>query len=413
MDSMDTMLIMDLMPFYQRGYQYLQKKLDWDQDISVSVFETTIRCLGGLLSAYDMTFDPFLLKAAKELGDKLLPAFSTPTGIPYTSVNLRSGFGSNPSWNQHSTVLADLGTLQIEFTKLSNITGDMIYAEKAMHVYEYLKQRQPDSKLYPVWIDSQTGIWTNDLVSVGAYGDSFYEYLLKLWLLSDDFENVGDWYIETAEAIIQKLVVKVEPDMYFIGEKGFGTTVHPDMDHLACFAGGMFALGSKFIKDPEIAKKHLEVGKGIGKFCHEMYSINPTGLACEKVSYANGRIIIPPRGSSSRAFQLRPESVETWFILYRITKDPMYRDWGWDFLVSLNTYCKKEYGYTGLRDSASVASLPDDRQHSWFLAETLKYLYLLFSPDDTIPIDEFFFNTEAHPIRKYNLPHLNQKYKEF
>lgn len=71
-----------------------------------------------------------------------------------------------------------------------------------------------------------------DLVSVGAYGDSFYEYLLKLWLLSDDFENVGDWYTETAEAIIEKLLIKVEPDMYFVGEKGFGTTVHPDMDHL-------------------------------------------------------------------------------------------------------------------------------------------------------------------------------------
>jgi len=130
--------------------------------------------------------------------------------------------------------------------------------------------------------------------------------------------------------------------------------------------------------------------------------------------------------SGSQHFAQRPEAVEAWFYLWRLTKDPIYRDWGWEFFTSffmlidsihgdvffnpchssaMENHTKRQYGYTGLRNPNKPKNGDDDVQQSYFLAETLKYLFLLFTPDDVIPLDEFVFNTEAHP-----LVHINEMY---
>jgi len=99
----------------------------------------------------------------------------------------------------------------------------------------------------------------------------------------------------------------------------------------------------------------------------------------------------------------RPETVETLFYLWRITKDPIYREWGWEIFQAFEKHCKVESGgYAGLHNVASPNPPKDDTQQTFFLAETLKYLYLLFCPDNVIPLDEYVFNTEAHPFRIFD-----------
>jgi len=101
---------------------------------------------------------------------------------------------------------------------------------------------------------------------------------------------------------------------------------------------------------------------------------------------------------------MRPEAVETWFILYRITGDKIYQEWGWEFFESIEKWTRVKYGYCGLKDASSNEPIKDDVQQSYFLAETLKYLFLLFSPKDLLPLDKFVFNTEAHPFPLFENP---------
>ena len=104
-------------------------------------------------------------------------------------------------------------------------------------------------------------------------------------------------------------------------------------------------------------------------------------------------------------YLLRPEAIETWMYLYRVTKQEKYREWGWNVFKSIRRWCKvADGGYSGLKSVLEVPPKFDDLQQSFWFAETLKYLYLLFSDDDTVNLDAWVFNTEGHPfkIRKRN-----------
>jgi len=145
----------------------------------------------------------------------------------------------------------------------------------------------------------------------------------------------------------------------------------------------------------------MEVAEGIGKFCWQMYNRTKIGLAGEHVlvNYVPGQKTTWSVGSgAARSWLMRPEAVETWFILWRLTKKQQYRDWGWQAFEAINKYAKVESGYTGILDVEVSPPQLDDVQQSYFLAETLKYLFLLFCPDDVLPLDKFIFNTEAHPL---------------
>lgn len=95
---------------------------------------------------------------------------------------------------------------------------------------------------------------------------------------------------------------------------------------------------------------------------------------------------------------LRPETIESYFYLWRLTHDPKYRDWAWEAALAIEKHCKVENGYSGIKNVYDINGPKDDVQQSFFLAETLKYLYLIFSNDDLLPFDQWVFNTEAHPL---------------
>lgn len=147
-DSLDTLWLMDMKDEFYEARDWIRDNLQHDYDRSVSVFENTIRSLGGLLSAYDWSGDKMFLEKAVDIGDRLFKAFDSPTGIPFSFVNLKTGKGENANWNRIGTSIAQAGTLQVEFRFLSKVTGNKTYAEKAEAVFEQLHALKRDDGLY-------------------------------------------------------------------------------------------------------------------------------------------------------------------------------------------------------------------------------------------------------------------------
>lgn len=182
------------------------------------------------------------------------------------------------------------------------------------------------------------------------------------------------------------------------------------MQHLTCFASGMLALGSTsgILQDAVLEEKHLQNAKDLCDSCYKMYTSTITGLSPDEASFL-GSSILPTQSS----YLLRPEVIESIFYLWRITQDPKYREWGWNIFQSLEKNTRMMNGYGGIKDVQSNDIEHLDRQDSFFLAETLKYMWLLFQDPSNLPLagidDEhgtkkgifYVFNTEAHPMKVF------------
>ncbi|KAG5683523.1 hypothetical protein PVAND_012797 [Polypedilum vanderplanki] len=398
-DSMDTLYIMGMKDEFDEGREWIAKKFTLDNvSADISVFETNIRFVGGFLAAYALTGDPIFKEKAQYVADKLLPAFQTPTGIPYALINFRTGSSKNYGWaSGGSSILSEFGTLHLEFVYLSDITGNPVYRERVMNIRSILKDLEKPRGLYPNYLNPKTGKWGQQHMSLGALGDSFFEYLLKAWLQSGQTdEEARDMYDEAMVAIIEHMVRKSSPSgLTYVSDMKFDRLEHK-MDHLACFAGGLFGLGSRTLQNQH-ADKYMEVAEGITNTCHESYIRTYTHLGPESFRFSDA-VEAKALKSQEKYYILRPETFESYFIMWRLTHDQKYRDWGWDAIQALEKHCRSDGGYSGIKNVYLDPPQQDDVQQSFFLAESLKYLYLLFSDDSLLPLDEWVFNTEAHPL---------------
>eukprot|EP01129_Flabellula_baltica_P017219 TRINITY_DN947_c0_g1_i2.p1 TRINITY_DN947_c0_g1~~TRINITY_DN947_c0_g1_i2.p1 ORF type:complete len:485 (+),score=85.87 TRINITY_DN947_c0_g1_i2:35-1489(+) len=283
-DSIDTILIMNLEEDYQKARNFIQN-LNFRVDYDCSTFETTIRFLGGLEAAHSLTGDEMFLRKAVELADRLLPAFNSPTGIPYSTVNLKTGKAHSPSWSAGSSFLAEFGTLQLEFKYLSHWSNEPIYKQKVQTINDLIFAADVSKwgGLYPIKFHPVSGSFQQSEIKFGARGDSFYEYLLKQYLQTkktDDY--MKGIYDRAISAVIEKLILKTKTKgLTYIAEMNGDRHVHK-MDHLACFAAGMFAL------DGDAA--HLILAEEIMETCYEFYSQNPSGLAPEIAGFEPSRV---------------------------------------------------------------------------------------------------------------------------
>src|SRR5688500_2133920 len=187
-DSLDTMIIMGLKNEADATKQYILDNLSFDKDVEVQNFEITIRILGGLLTSYQLTGDKRFLNLAEDLGNRLLPVFNSPTGMPYRYVNLKTGKIRNPVSNP-----AETGTLLIEFGTLSKLTGNPVYYDKAKRALVETYNRRSKIGLVGEWINVETGQWTNPDSHISGAIDSYYEYLLKCHLLFGDQDCKRMW----------------------------------------------------------------------------------------------------------------------------------------------------------------------------------------------------------------------------
>lgn len=384
-DALDTLLIAGMDKEAEECMAWIKEQLNFDQPTKVSVFETTIRILGGLLSAYERTGRKFLLNKAVDLGQRLLKAFDTPSGIPDNYVNLHSGAHEGAQWNGGLAILSELGSLQLEFRKLSALTGVVAFDEKATGAINKIRKHcttgfcprnfRGDAPM----IGSSAGL--------GSFGDSFYEYLLKVWILSDKKDATYKDMWDRAAAHILETTTTVGALVVPNGAETGNT-----MEHLACFSGGLFALSYLHTKQA----RHLELAKQIAETCHAMYEATATKLAPDVVQVHAGSapfVVMDPK------YILRPETVETYFYLWKVTHDAKYRDWGHEVLMACNKHLKLDDGYVGSADVNRVPTPHNDNMETFWFAETLKYLYLLFSEDEAIDLNEWVFNTEAHPVK--------------
>uniref|UniRef100_A0AAX7VG61 alpha-1,2-Mannosidase n=1 Tax=Astatotilapia calliptera TaxID=8154 RepID=A0AAX7VG61_ASTCA len=404
-DAVDTLYIMGLHEEFKDGQEWIEQNLDFSVNAEVSVFEVNIRFIGGLLAAYYLSGQEVFKLKAVQLAEKLLPAFNTPTGIPWAMVNLKSGVGRNWGWaSAGSSILAEFGTLHMEFVHLTYLTGNPAYYQKVMHIRKLLAKMDRPNGLYPNYLNPRTGRWGQHHTSVGGLGDSFYEYLLKAWLMSDKTDTEArKTYDDAIEAIERHLVRKSNGGLTFIGEWKNGH-LERKMGHLACFAGGMFALGADGSPDDK-AGHYLQLGAEIAHTCHESYDRTVLKLGPEAFKFDSGLEAVAVR-QNEKYYILRPEVIETYWYMWRFTHDPKYRQWGWEAVQAIDKYCRVSGGFSGVKDVYSSNPTYDDVQQSFFLAETLKYLYLLFSSDDLLPLENWVFNTEAHPLPVLHLGNI-------
>ena len=415
-DSLDTLWLMGMKDEFYKARDWVRD--NWNPKAvhqSVSVFETTIRDLGGLLAAYDWSGDKVFLDKAEDLGTRLLHCFDgSSTGLPFGMVDLKTGSKANLGWTGGSALVAEAGTLQVEFRYLAHATGKPEYAEKVEKAFKILKDIAPEDGLYPYAIDNNAADgkarFTNDKVTFGAMGDSFYEYMLKVWVQGGRMEPMYREMYDLAIDSMHKQLLKFSTPsgLAYIADRNGGVIDHK-MDHLVCFMGGALALGAYL--DPlglesERAQRDLKTGKALTYTCYQMYARMNTGISPEFIQFYEGKDFQIGRGAPH--YLLRPEAVESLFILSQLTGDPIYREWGWEMFQSIEKYCRTDIAYGALSNVQDTNGRPRDSMESFFLAETLKYFYLLFDPDTEVDIlHKHVFNTEAHPLRIF--PEFDKK----
>lgn len=382
-DSLDTMILMGLTQEARETREYIVANLSFDKDISVQNFEITIRLMGGLLSAYQMTNDARLLKLAEDLGNRLLPVFESPTGMPYRYVNLKSGAVRNPVSNP-----AETGTLLIEFGALSKLTGKPIYFDKAKRALVETFKRRSSIGLVGEWINVETGEWTNTDSHISGAIDSYYEYLLKSAILFSDAECRKMWdesivaihkYLAEETAPLPRVSRPVPKKLWFgHADMNTGKRTATKYGSLDAFFPAVLALSGDL--------KNAERLQESSFFMWHQHGIEP-----EEFDYKDEVVTSP-------AYHLRPEIIESTYYLYHYTKNPKYLDMGIRMWEDFVKYCRTDAGYAALKNV--ITKEKQDTMQSFLFAETFKYFYLLFSPPSTLDFEKVVFNTEAHPIRK-------------
>ncbi|XP_051278267.1 mannosidase, alpha, class 1B, member 1b [Dicentrarchus labrax] len=400
-DALDTMWILGLKEEFEEAKAWVATELTFNKNVDVNLFESTIRILGGLLSTHHLTGDTMFLDKAKDIGSRLMSAFNTPSKIPYSDVNIGKGTAHPPRWTSDSTV-AEVTSIQLEFRELARLTQEPHYQDA---VAEVMKQvHKLDGKLdglVPMFINTNNGQFTHQgIYTLGARADSYYEYLLKQWIQGGKKENqLLEDYLQAIEGVKKNLLQKSSPNgLTFVGELSHGQ-FSPKMDHLVCFLPGTLALGAH----NGLPADHMDLAKQLMETCYQMYVQMETGLSPEIVHFNmhQGSTRDIDVKLADRHNLLRPETVESLFYLYRFTKDRKYQDWGYEIFQNFNKYTKvSSGGYTSINNVRDPDyPSPRDKMESFFLGETLKYLYLLFSDDpNLISLDQYVFNTEAHPL---------------
>ncbi|XP_046676855.1 ER degradation-enhancing alpha-mannosidase-like protein 3 [Homalodisca vitripennis] len=384
-DSLDTLAVLGDLAEFEHAAKLITQDVSFDSDVVVSVFETNIRVLGGLLSGHILAeyfqeragvlrwYRGQLLHLAKDIGYRLLPAFNTTTGIPHARVNLRYGLKSQKlEWSQE-TCTACAGTMVLEMAALSRLTGEHIFEEKAHRAMDELwKLRHRSSDLMGTVLNVQSGTWVRRDSGVGAGIDSYYEYCLKAYiLLGEDryLSRFNKHYSAVMKYISQgPMLLDVHMHKPHTNSRNF-------MDALLAFWPGLQVLKGDLKPAVETHEMLYQV--------MQRHNFIPEAFTTDfQVHWGQ--------------HPLRPEFLESTYFLYRATKDPHYLYVGRDILRALQTYARVPCGYAAVKDVRT--NHHEDRMDSFVLAETLKYLYLLFAEDSDLllNLDEFLFTTEAH-----------------
>ncbi|KAF9453575.1 glycoside hydrolase family 47 protein [Macrolepiota fuliginosa MF-IS2] len=475
-DALDTMWIMGLHDEFRDSLGLVAKtNFTLAEGSYAPFFETVIRYLGGLLSAYALSGEPVLLSRADDLGRMMLPAFNTTSGLPKYAVNTvtgktREGWSSNVLWSE---ALSN----QVEYKYLAHLTGRTEYFTKSENVMKLMYKADIKSGLYPTFWNMETGGPNSGTqhYSVGAYADSAHEYLLKQYLLTARSEpQILELYLNSINAVINNLLyITPTRHLLYVTDKSNGIATHK-LEHLSCFFPGLLALGVLSLSTSSATdsasyterdkRLHLWAASGLAETCWILYHDQKSGLGPDEVrmvDFASGsntqgngfhtgpgdgsnygearekekeglwvtqvekwvkegrRGGVPPGvpgpGQSTERvgeddpdkreyralkeeYLLRPETVETFFYMWKLTGESKWRERGWSVFEAIEEHAKTKYGFASVTGVDWEKPEHKNEMPSFFMAETLKYLYILFRDEDIVSLKDWVFNTEAHPL---------------
>ncbi|PVH93200.1 glycoside hydrolase family 47 protein [Periconia macrospinosa] len=422
-DALSTALVMGQKDIVNTIIDYIPTINYFETPSEVSLFETTIRYLGGMLSGYDFLTGPLadladnktnveqLLKQSENLANAMSFAFETESGVPYNGLNF-----ADRSTDGGPNGLATTGTLVLEWVRLSDLSGNKTYAELTEKAESYLLNPQPASSepwpgLVGTNIDPTTGKFLD--ASGGWVGgtDSFYEYLIKMYVYDPErYAQYKERWVLAVDSTIEHLTSHPasRPDLTFVAMYN-GQNLRLISQHLACFDGGNFILGGLVLGE----QKYVDYGLELVEGCHETYIATATGIGPETFGW-NEKSVPSDQSTlfnksgfyiTDGGYQLRPEVIESFYYAYRATGDVKYQEWAWDAFLTINETTRVGSGYSSIRDvNVEGGGGFTDFQESFWFAEVLKYSYLIHAPEAEWQIGKdgknaWVFNTEAHPFK--------------
>lgn len=371
-DAFDTFILLGMKKEADEAKQLILSKLSFDLDLEVQFFEITIRHLGSLISAFELTGDLRFIWLAEDLGRRMLPVFASPTGMPYRYVNLKTGKTRGEISNP-----AEIGSCLMEFGKLTQYTSDTVFYQRARKAQSELFKRRSRIDLPGTFINVNTGQWTDPDSHIGACIDSYFEYLYKSWRLFGDKDCRKEWEVYSV-SIKKYLPVKTERGTF--------------MTHVNMETGqetvALYGALDAFIAGLMAYSGDIEAGMSIqdaNYFLWQKGFTEPEAYNFRKDSIEDPQYV------------LRPENIESCFYLYRLTSDPKYLHMGKRMVDDILVHCRAAGGFAALKNA--VSGEKKDNMESFFFAETLKYAYLLFALEETFDLSKWVFTTEAHPMR--------------
>ncbi|KAJ4991357.1 glycosyl hydrolase family 47 protein [Stagonosporopsis vannaccii] len=439
-DSLDTLWMMGMREeFYEAVEAVATIDFGKSTAATVNTFETCIRYLGGLIAAYDLSGHRVLLQKAVEVGDLLYAGFNTENGMPVDFIHFETAKEGTGLQVESQVVSASPGTITLEFSRLSQLTGNNKYYAAISQVMDLFYQHQNETKLPGMW-PMMVSMNTKDVVSgnqftIGGNADSLYEYLPKAHALlgsadssSKKYEIMSRFFMNTAmDNLFFRPMIPGGENILISGNCDVledGPRLDPESEHLSCFIGGLYGLAGRLFNEDE----YLDIGAKLARGCAYAYKSFHTGIMPERYNMAlcpgeNHRQGCAwddaafaaetekrpqykanlPKGFTTAKdprYILRPEAIESIFILWRITGDPSFRETAWEMFQAVAKATDTVYANAAIMDvNAPGGGDKEDYMESFWTAETLKYFYLCFTDTDLISLDDFVLTTEAHPFR--------------
>ncbi|KAI0676455.1 seven-hairpin glycosidase [Trametes maxima] len=378
---------------------------------TVSIFETTIRYLGGMLSAFELSGQkyPALVKQAEVLGTKMSAAFVHT--VPFGQLN----FNTSTPTIQTSNI-AEAGTLTLEWSRLAKYSGNDTFRALAENSVRQIASLPAPIPAFPAQgIDPSTGQSVGAYVTWGGGSDSYLEYLIKYARITNTNDNLfaDTWHTAVDSSIHTLLRQSTVGNHTYLADLDDSRTIRHIGSHLACFMAGNWIMGGKLLNNNTI----VNIGLALNEGCWNTYASTATGIGPEAFGYIssdgdftgsgdpspgnlefynrNGFYILP--GDSD--YFMRPEVLESNFYAWRATGDVKFFERAVSATNSFATFLKTPtVAFAPINDVDSTDSdFIDDMESFWF-AEVLKYLYLTFDDPNRISLDTWVFNTEAHPF---------------
>lgn len=446
-DSLDTLWIMGMKEEFDEAVD-AAKDIDFNStsEDMLNIFETTIRYLGGFLGAYDLTGGtyPVLLQKATEVGELLYCAFDTPNRMPVTRWYWKQALEGAQQKAGSATLIAEIGSLTLEFTRLSQLTGNLKYYDAVKRILDEFEKFQTQTSLPGLWptlMNADTLSFQDNSYTLGGMADSWYEYLPKQHMLiggRDDEDQIKTMYdLAMTTAINNIFFQPMIPDNKDVLMSGAVTVdsnnrirLNPQGQHLGCYTGAMVAIGAKIFEKPE----QMNTARKLVDGCVWAYDSMPSGIMPEQFSmvpcemnsncqwdekkweaavlekakakteqgqdFKNDAQLLNhtihqdnlPKGFSEiwdPRYLLRPEAIESVFVLYRLTGDTDLPDSAWRMFSNIERNTRTDFGNAMISDVRIDKSAKQNKMESFWTAETLKYFYLIFSEPSVVSLDEY------------------------